>query len=47
MIRSFFHGMANSHRRSNHIEKLEAEGVVYEEDQDIRDHVVQFYESLY
>ena len=43
----FFHGMANSHRRSNYIEKLEEEGVVYDEDQAIKDHVVQFYQSLY
>jgi hypothetical protein len=43
----FFHGMANSHRRSNYMENLEVEGVVYEEDQDIRDHVVQVYYSLY
>jgi exonuclease III len=43
----FFHGMANSHRRSNHIENLEEEGVVFHEDQDIREHVVQFYQSLY
>uniref|UniRef100_A0A2N9I472 Reverse transcriptase domain-containing protein n=1 Tax=Fagus sylvatica TaxID=28930 RepID=A0A2N9I472_FAGSY len=43
----FFHGMANSHRRNNYIEKLEEEGVVYDEDQVLRDHVVQFYQSLY
>ena len=43
----FFHGMANSHRRSNYIEKLEEEGVLYDEDQAIKDHVVQFYQSLY
>ena len=43
----FFHGMANSHKRSNYIEKLEEEGVVYDEDQALKDHIVQFYQSLY
>ena len=43
----FFHKVANSHRRCNYMEKLEVEGMVFEEDQDIRDQAVQFYESLF
>jgi hypothetical protein len=43
----FFHKMANYHRRCNYMENLEVKGVVYEENQAIRDQAVQFYNSLY
>uniref|UniRef100_A0A2N9GQ47 Reverse transcriptase domain-containing protein n=1 Tax=Fagus sylvatica TaxID=28930 RepID=A0A2N9GQ47_FAGSY len=43
----FFHKMANSHRRNNYMDKVEVDGVVYEEESEIREQVVHFYESLY
>jgi hypothetical protein len=43
----FFHKLANSHRRSNYMEKVELHGVVYEEETEVREKVVHFYESLY
>uniref|UniRef100_A0A2N9J7V4 Endonuclease/exonuclease/phosphatase domain-containing protein n=1 Tax=Fagus sylvatica TaxID=28930 RepID=A0A2N9J7V4_FAGSY len=43
----FFHKVANSHRRCKYMERLEVDGMVFEEDQDIRDKAVQFYESLF
>jgi hypothetical protein len=43
----FFHKMANSHRRYNYMDKVEVDGVVFEESSEIREKVVHFYESLY
>jgi hypothetical protein len=43
----FFHKMANSHRRYNYMERVEVDGAVYEEAPEVREKVVQFYESLY
>jgi hypothetical protein len=43
----FFHKMANSHRCYNYMEKVEVDGVVHEEESEVRKKVVQFYESLY
>uniref|UniRef100_A0A2N9J5V1 Reverse transcriptase domain-containing protein n=1 Tax=Fagus sylvatica TaxID=28930 RepID=A0A2N9J5V1_FAGSY len=43
----FFHKIANSNRRRNYMEKIEVGGTTYHSDSDIRDNVVQFYESLY
>ena len=43
----FFHKMANSHRRYNYMERVEVDGVVYEDDSVIRAKVVQFYKFLY
>ena len=40
---NFFHKMANSYRRFNHIRTLEVDGVVFE----VTNHVVQFYKNLY
>ena len=39
--------MANSHRRYNYMDKVEVDGVVYEEESEIREKVVHFCESLY
>ena len=39
--------MANSNRRHNFIGDLEVDGVYYEEEAEIRDHVVQFYENIF
>ena len=43
----FFHKMANSHRRYNYMERVEVDGMVYEDNSAIRAKVVQFYKSLY
>ena len=43
----FFHKMANSHRRFNHLRTLEVDGVVFEEDSEVSNQVVQFYKNLY
>ena len=43
----FFHKMANSHRRYNHLRTLEVDGVVFEEESEETNQVVQFYKNLY
>ena len=43
----FFHKIANSNCRRNYMEKIEVEGTTYHTDSEIRDKVIQFYESLY
>ena len=43
----FFHMMANSHRRSNHLSFLEVDGVIYEDGAKVATQVVQFYKTLY
>ena len=43
----FFHKMANSHRRFNHLRTLEVDGVVFEEVSEVTNQVVQFYKNLY
>ena len=43
----FFHKMANSHRRYNHLSFLEVDGVIYEEGVEMATQVVQFYKTLY
>jgi hypothetical protein len=43
----FFHKMANSNRRRNYMEKVEVDDIVNENDTEIRDNVVSFYEDLY
>jgi len=43
----FFHRIANSNRRSNSIESLSINGSVSSDQQVIREHVAQFYESLF
>jgi len=45
--KKFFHWMENSHRRNNHLGNLEADGVVYEEESEVIDQVVGFYQKLY
>ena len=42
----FFHKMANSHRRFNHLRTLEVDGVVFEEESKVKNQVVQFYKNL-
>ncbi|XP_065630963.1 uncharacterized protein LOC112023799 [Quercus suber] len=43
----FFHKMANSRRRHNHINMLEVDGVIYEDEPKMADQAVQFYKKLY
>ena len=43
----FFHKMANSHRRDNHLSFLEVDGMIYEEGAEVATQVVQFYKTLY
>ena len=43
----FFHIMANSYRRYNHLRALEVDGVVFEEESEVSNQVVQFYKNLY
>ena len=43
----FFHRIANSHRRTNQIRGVEGDGVLFEEESDITDQVVDFYKRLY
>ena len=42
-----FHKVDNSQRRYNHISMLEVDGVMYEEESEMADQVVQFYKNLY
>jgi hypothetical protein len=43
----YFHKVANSNRRRNYMDQVEVEGIVYENEPDIREKVVSFYENLY
>ena len=43
----FFHKMANSHCRFNHLRTLEVDGVVFEEESEVINQEVQFYKTLY
>ena len=43
----FFHKMANSHRMSNHLRTLEVDRVVFKEESEVTNKVVQFYKNLY
>ena len=43
----FFHKVANSHKRFNHLNFLEVDGVIYEEESEIAAQVVNFYKNLY
>ncbi|KAK4590843.1 hypothetical protein RGQ29_021151 [Quercus rubra] len=43
----FFHKMANSRRRYNHISMLEVDGVIYEDESEMANQIVQFYKNLF
>ena len=43
----FFHMVANTHRRYNHLSFLEVDGVIYEEGAEVTAQVVQLYKTLY
>lgn len=44
---SFFHRTANSNRRRNYIGELEVDSIRYEDKEDVKAQVLQFYHSLY
>ena len=43
----FFHCMANSNRRRNYVNGLEVDEVFYEENEEVKQQIVQFYSFLY
>ena len=43
----FFHRVANSHRRTNHIRGIEVDGVLYEDEEEVWSKVVNFYQGLH
>ena len=43
----FFHRIANSHRRTSQIRGVEVDDVLFKEESDVTDHVVDFYKRLY
>ena len=43
----FFHKVANSRRRFNHLSFLEVDGVIYEKESEMAAQVVNFYKNLY
>ena len=43
----FFHRSANSHRNTNQINRIEVDGVLYEDESDVRSQLVLFYQGLY
>ena len=43
----FFHRLANSHRNANQIKRIEVDGVLYEDETEVRSQLVLFYQGLY
>ena len=43
----FFHRLANSHKKANQIKRIEVDGVLYEDESDVRFRLVLFYQGLY
>ena len=43
----FFHKVANSRRRYNHISMLEVNEIIYEDKFEMPNQAVQFYKNLY
>ena len=46
-ITRFIHRIANSHRRTNQIREVEVDGVLYEDESNVTDQVVDFVKKLY
>ena len=44
---AFFHRIANSHRRTNQMRGVEVDGILFKEESDVTDQVVDFYKRLY
>ena len=43
----FFHRLANSHLNANQIKRIELDGVLYEDETNVRSQLVLFYQGLY
>ena len=43
----FFHRVTNSHRRTNHIRGIEVDEVLFQDEEEVRSRVVNFYQRLY
>ena len=43
----FFHRLANSHRNANQIKRIEVDGILYEDELDVRSQLVLFYQELF
>ena len=43
----FFHWVANFHRKTNHIQGIEVDNVLYEDEEEVRSKVINFYQRLY
>ena len=43
----FFHRLANSHRNASQIKRIEVDGVLYEDEPDVRSQLVFFYQGLF
>jgi len=43
----FFHRVANSHRRYNHVGALRINGAMSSDPVEIKEHIVQYYDKLY
>ena len=43
----FFHRLANSHRNANQIKRIEVDGVLFEDEMEVRSQLVLFYQGLY
>lgn len=44
---SYFHKLANAHRRSNHIDQLVVQGTTIMDPERIKEEIIGFYEKLY
>ena len=43
----FFHRLANSHKKANQIKRIEVDGVLYEDESDMRSQLVLFHQGLF
>ena len=43
----FFHRLAKFHRNANFIKRIEVDGVIYEDESDVRSQLVLFYQGLF
>jgi hypothetical protein len=43
----FFHWVANSHRRHNHVESLSINGTISNNSMEIKEHIVNYFNKLY
>ena len=43
----FFHRLAKSHRNANFIKRIEVDGVIHEDESDVRSQLVLFYQGLF